>query len=359
MRNNGIKMIKTNNRLELIDEYKPSKRTVGGDVKKLDWNECNLPYDEKYTDILSSSLSNINYSEYPNINNENLINKLSLYCGVESKNVQTFNGSDSALHYIFATFLNTDTRVLIYYPNYSQIETYIKLYSDNVNHSAIYSPFGPHEYNFYDIIHNDVVYISNPNNPTGHCLDVRVIERLLTIHPEKLFIVDEAYYEFSKKSCSKLVKTYGNLIVTRTFSKAFSLASIRLGYICANEELINSINKIRNSKEVNSFAQKLGEVALDNINYVEDRVDIIIKNRNRFEKILENNNIDFIKSDANFILIRVDDSKRIIEELSDKNILVRDRSMFSGLHNTIRITIGEWEDMETIIKTILNKNEYK
>ena len=352
-------MIKKNNRLELIDEYKPSKRTVGCNVKKLDWNECNLPYDEVYIEILSSSLLNINYNEYPNINNESLINKLSLYCGVESKNVQTFNGSDSALHYIFATFLNENTNVLIYYPNYTQIETYIKLYSDNVNHSTINNPFDVHEYNFYDIIQNDVVYISNPNNPTGYCLEVSVIEHLLTIHPDKLFIIDEAYYEFSKKSCSKLVNTYHNIIVTRTFSKAFSLASIRLGYICANEELINSINKIRNSKEVNSFAQKLGEVSLDNIKYIENRVNIIINNRNRFEKVLENNNIEFIKSDANFILIRVPDSKRIIEDLSNKNILVRDRSMFSGLHNTIRITIGEWEDMETIIKTILNKNNFK
>ncbi len=358
MRNNGIKMIKTNKRLELINEYKPSKRTVDGDIKKLDWNECNLPYNEEYTNILLSSLSSVNYSEYPNINNENLIKKLSLYCGVESKNVQIFNGSDSALHNIFTTFLNSETNVLIYYPNYSQIETYIKLYSDNVNHSNIYNPFGQHEYNFYDIIHNDVIYISNPNNPTGFCLDVKVIERLLTIYPNKLFIIDEAYYEFSKKSCSTLVKTHGNLIVTRTFSKAFSLASIRLGYICANEELINSINKIRNSKEVNSFAQKLGEIALDNIEYIEDRVNIIIQNRKRFEQILKNNNIEFIKSESNFILIRVLDSKRVIEDLFNQKILVRDRGMFFGLDNTIRITIGDWEDMEIIIKTILNKNEY-
>lgn len=358
MRNNGIKMIKTNKRLELIDEYKPSKRTTDGDIKKLDWNECNLPYNEEYTNILLSSLSSVNYSEYPNINNENLIKKLSLYCGVEPKNVQIFNGSDSALHNIFATFLNSNTNVLIYYPNYSQIETYIKLYSNNVNHSNIYNPFGQHEYNFYDIVHNDVIYISNPNNPTGFCLDVKVIEYLLTINPNKLFIIDEAYYEFSKKSCSKLVNTYNNLIVTRTFSKAFSLASIRLGYICANEELINSINKIRNSKEVNSFAQKLGEVALDNIEYIEDRVNIIIQNRKRFEQILKNNNIEFIKSESNFILVRVSDSKRVIEDLFNQKILVRDRGMFFGLDNTIRITIGDWEDMEIIIKTILNKNEY-
>ena len=150
-------MIKKNNRLELIDEYKPSKRTIGGNVKKLDWNECNLKYDEEFSKILFSSLSTINYSEYPNINNESLINKLSLYCGVESKNVQTFNGSDSALHYIFATFLNKDTKVLVFYPNYSQIESYISLYSNHLNFSNINNVFGEYSYNFDDINDNDVI----------------------------------------------------------------------------------------------------------------------------------------------------------------------------------------------------------
>ena len=130
-------MIKTNINLDLIEEYKPSNRIDGVDVKKLDWNECNLPYDEEYSKLLASSLTSINYSEYPNINNENLLNKISSYCGVGLDNVQTFNGSDSALHYILATFLNRDTKVLIYYPNYSQIETYVRLYSNNVNHSEI------------------------------------------------------------------------------------------------------------------------------------------------------------------------------------------------------------------------------
>lgn len=350
-------MIRTNINLDLIEEYKPSNRIGGEDIKKLDWNECNLPYDEKYSKILSSSLSSINYTEYPNINNQNLINKLSVYCGVNNNNVQIFNGSDSSLHYIFATFLNKDTSVLIYYPNYSQIETYIKLYSNNVYHSKINDLFGVHEYNFYDIIHHDIIYISNPNNPTGHCLNPEVIEKFLKKYPNKLFIIDEAYYEFSDKSCSKFVNIYKNIIVTRTFSKAFSLASIRLGYICANEDLMKSINKIRNTKEVNSFAQKLGEVALDNMNYIKDRIDVIKKNRLKMEETLTKNNIKFIKSDANFILIKVPNSKKIINELSNQKILVRDRSMFDGLENTIRVTIGEWSDMEIIIKTILEQNE--
>lgn len=352
-------MIRTNINLDLIEEYKPSNRIDGDDVKKLDWNECNLPYDEEYRKILTSSLNLINYSEYPNINNENLLNKLSSYCGVELSNVQTFNGSDSALHYILATFLNRDTKVLIYYPNYSQIETYVRLYSNHLNHSEINDLFGEHRYNFYDIIHNDVIYISNPNNPTGFCLNQGIIEGLLKKYPNKLFIVDEAYYEFSNKSCSTLVKVYENLIVIRTFSKAFSLASIRLGYICTSGKLMESINKIRNTKEVNSFAQKLGEVAIDNFNYIQKRIDIIKSNREKLEKMLIEHKIDFIKSEANFILIRVSDSKRIIKELSNLKILVRDRGMFKGLENTIRVTIGEWCDMKIIINTILKQNEYR
>ena len=352
-------MIRTNINLDLIEEYKPSNRIDGVDVKKLDWNECNLPYDEEYSKLLASSLTSINYSEYPNINNENLLNKISFYCGVGLDNVQTFNGSDSSLHYILAAFLNKDTKMLIYYPNYTQIETYVRLYSNNINYSQIDDLFGKHEYNFYDIAHNDIIYISNPNNPTGFCLQPKIIENLIVRYPNKLFIIDEAYYEFSNKSCSKLVNEHKNIIVTRTFSKAFSLASIRLGYICSSKELMGPINKIRNSKEVNSFAQRLGEVAMDNFGYIQKRIDIINNNREKLQRELIKHKIDFIKSEANFILIKVLDSEKIIKELFNLKILVRDRSMFRGLENTIRVTIGEWCDMEIIINTILKQNEYR
>jgi histidinol-phosphate aminotransferase len=347
-------MIKTNKRLNLIDEYKPSNRTFDSFVKKLDWNECNLPLEKEFEELLIYSISKINLTEYPNINNETLLNKLSEYCNIDSNKIQIFNGSDSALHYIFASFLNFDSKVLIFYPNYNQIETYIKLYSDNIKYSKILEPFTKHKYNFEDIIDCDLIYISNPNNPTGYCLEPTTIESLLKKYPNKLFIVDEAYFEFSKKTCVPLVKNYENIIVTRTFSKAFSLASIRLGYICASENLIKPINKIRNTKEVNSFAQKLAEVALENINIINLRTEVIKNNRIRFEQILKDNNIEFIKSDSNFILIKVKDSERIINDLLIQKILVRDRSMFSGFENTIRITVGEWDDMEKIINTILD-----
>jgi histidinol-phosphate aminotransferase len=357
MCNNRDKIIETNVKLNLINEYNPSKRMFGGDIKKLDWNECNLPVDENFHKILLSSLTNINFTEYPNIHNCELLEKLSKYCKVGEENIQTFNGSDSALHYIFASFLNENTKVLIYHPNYSQIETYIKLYSNSLNYSEIIDPFGTHEYNFYEIEDYDVIYLSNPNNPTGVCIEPKLIEDLLIKYSNKLFIIDEAYYEFSKKSCVYLTQNYSNIIVTRTFSKAFSLASIRLGYICANKTLINSINKIRNTKEVNSFAQILGLTSLNNIEYIDDRVNLTIENREKFKEILKENNINYIDSQSNFVLIKIDNSKSIIDKLHKQNILVRDRSMFTGLENTIRITIGEWSDMEKIIKILINKDE--
>lgn len=357
MRDNRNQMIKTNIKLDSISEYKPSKRVFGGEVKKLDWNECNLSFDENFYKKLFESLFTINFTEYPNIHNDELLKSLSEYCQVDKKNIQTFNGSDSALHYIFASFLNENTKVLVYYPNYNQIETYIKLYSNYLSYSNIITPFESHTYNFSEVENYDVIYLSNPNNPTGVCIEPTIIEEVVKNNPNKLFIIDEAYYEFSKKSCTILVSKYKNIIITRTFSKAFSLASIRLGYICADESLINQINKIRNTKEVSSFAQILGLTALKNIGYINDRVSLTIKNREKFQTVLEENNIEYIKSDSNFVLIKINNSKSIVDKLYNNNILVRDRSMFEGLENTIRVTIGDWDDMEKIIKIILNKNE--
>jgi alanine-synthesizing transaminase len=197
------------------------------------------------------------------------------------------------------------------------------------------------------------IVVINPNNPTGKIIEPEVIKELLKLHPNKLFIIDEAYYEFSEKTCVGLTNDYDNIIVTRTFSKAFSLASIRLGYICTNETNIDQINKIRNTKEVNSFAQILGTTALNNVQYIKERVNQVNKNKELFVNELKKLNIEFIESMSNFVLIRVKDSSFLINRLMEKNILIRDRSNFIGLENCVRITIGEMDDMMMIIKTQL------
>lgn len=345
-------MIKYNKRLDLIDEYLPSNRLYDSNIKKLDWNECNLPFSKKLSKIINKSLSKIRYSEYPNINNEFLNDNLSKHCKLPKSNIQTFNGSDSALQYIFTAYLNTTSRVLIFYPNYNQIEVFIKLMTDNINYSYIKNIFSDYQYDFSEIENNDLIYISNPNNPTGILISPEVIENLLIKYPNKLFIIDEAYCEFSNNSVIKFVNKYQNIIITRTFSKALSLASIRLGYICADESIIKIINKIRNTKEVNSFAQTIAVDLLMNYKHIEKRINKINSNKFKFINQLKLMNVKYVESEANFVLIKVNDSKKIINKLLDNEILVRDRNMFHGLENSIRITIGEWSDMKIILKIL-------
>lgn len=345
-------MITVNRNLKNVSYYTPSIRSESADVVKLDWNECNLKFDENYLTILKNSLMDVNFSEYPKICNTQLIDRLSEYCGVAPQNVQIFNGSDSALHYIFACFLNPDSKVLVYTPNYTQIESYINLYSDNLNYSKITDIFDKHMYIFNNIDDNDIIYISNPNNPTGYLLDPNIIESLLQRYPDKLFVIDEAYYEFAQESCCPYTIAYDNIIVCRTFSKAFSLASIRLGYVCAHPSILSEVNKIRNSKEVNSFAQTLAITALSNIQYVQNRVHNILENREFFISGLKDMNIEHVDSSANFVLVRVPNCTQLIKNLESKNILIRDRSMLDNLKDCARITIGEMSDMQIILEEI-------
>jgi histidinol-phosphate aminotransferase len=154
-----------------------------------------------------------------------------------------------------------------------------------------------------------------------------------------------------------LVKNFKNLIVTRTFSKGFGLASIRFGYVCADEGNIALINKIKNQKEVSSFAQRLAVVALENIDSVNKRIDKINQNKKMFCELLKKSKITFRESEANFILIRTKNHDDVLRELLNKNILVRDRSYLNNLEGCIRVTIGEKEDMIQVLKTLEKNNE--
>jgi histidinol-phosphate aminotransferase len=345
-------MVRTNDNILNIKEYVPSERVYNPNFKKLDWNECNIPINSKYLEILQNSIKNINLTEYPNVNNQFLIKKISLYCGVDSSNIQIFNGSDSALTYIFATFLNLDSRVLIFHPNYNQIESFIRLYTKYLSFSKIENIFSSHDYNLNDVKNCNVIYFSNPNNPTGYYLSNQIIEQLISNYPQKLFVVDEAYFEFARQTAIELIKKYDNLIIIRTFSKAFSMASIRLGYICAQESIISIINKIRNIKEVNSFAQVLAETALDNIDFIKERINVITFNREFFKKRLKSLSIPYTQSQANFLLIKMKNSLKFINECLNNHILVRDRNSIKGLENCVRITVGEIEDIKKILNII-------
>jgi histidinol-phosphate aminotransferase len=168
-----------------------------------------------------------------------------------------------------------------------------------------------------------------------------------------MFFIDEAYYEFSGSTVVNLISNYSNLIIFRTFSKAFGLAGIRLGYIISNKYNIEVINKIRNGKEVSSIAQLAASCILENYGLVKQRVNELIITRNLFFDKLNNlSNYEVFPSSANFLLLRHVKSKEIIFALNQCKILVRDRSSMHLLDNCFRITIGTKDEMERVLNVL-------
>lgn len=330
-----------NTNLNLVTPYQISDRVFNDDMIYLDWNES--PYKPEPVIEYFKKTPFIDYNLYPDPTNIKLKIELSRYTNVDLKYIETFNGSDSALDYIFRVLLNVGDKVLIPKPNYTQINQSILSLGSVIHYCDIDNISKELKENKID-----VVYLSNPNNPIGY---VRNILPLIESFPNVYFIVDEAYHEF-EPNYSVFQKAYllNNLVVTRTFSKALSLASLRLGYITSNDNFLDKIRRIKNFKEVNKLAELAGVITLKNIDWYFNMVKKINESKLRF--INEISHIKSYDSHANFVLIEHTKIHDIINSCKHENILIRDRS--SLVTNTARITIGDDESMNKLIK-IINK----
>ena len=262
-----------------------------------------------------------------------------------------YNGSDDALKDIITVFVDRDTDVLSYQPSYTQVNTFITTNTENYMKVNIKNPLDEHEYDFDYCKVADVVYLVNPNNPTGKLLPVDEIENLVTSYPNTLFIVDEAYYEFAKQSACHLVVSHKNLIVTRTFSKAFGLASVRLGYCMGHPDTLSHLRKIRNGKAVNALAQLCGVAALDDLDYLDSRIDEMNDAKKFFVDNLPHGYYA-VDSQTNFVLLKTPDSKELLNKMKNNKILIRDRSSFDNLENCVRITIGSKKQIIRVLDVI-------
>jgi histidinol-phosphate aminotransferase len=324
--------------LEKVTPYSVSERITSPDMVYLDWNESSyLP------DIVSSKLQEkLNeLNQYPDPNNTLLKSELSHYTNIDKEFIEAFNGSDSALDYTFRTLLNSKDKVLVPFPNYTQINQTIQSLGAYVAYCDITS--------LEEAIENhkpQMVYLSNPNNPTGYVYDIRsLVKKYTNIY----FVVDEAYYEFyTDYTVFDLAYKVSNLVVTRTFSKGLGLAGVRLGYLTTNSYIMNKIRTIKNFKEVSRLAEAAGVAALQNIESIKNDIQQINKTKKKF--ISELKGVRTYDSYANFVLIEHPRVKDIIDDLKQNNILVRDRSKF--INNTIRITIGKPDVMGAVAKII-------
>ena len=342
----GIKFRQSINNLQTYNVG--GRSDLSSDWECFDWNESEFPPTNKVFEVMKSFYR---YERYPDITAKLLKSKLSDYVSLPVDFIEVYNGSDDALKDIITVFVDRETHVLSYQPSYTQVNTFITTNTENYMKVNIKNPLGEHEYDFDYCKVANVVYLVNPNNPTGKLLAVEEIEKLLKTYPDTLFIVDEAYYEFAKQSCNHLVISHKNLIVTRTFSKAFGLASVRLGYCMAHPDTLLHLRKIRNGKAVNSLAQLCGVAALDDLDYLDSRIDEMNDAKKFFVDNLPHEYYA-VDSQTNFVLLKTPDSKKLLNKMKDNKILIRDRSSFDNLENCVRITIGSKKQIIRVLDVI-------
>jgi len=342
----GIKFRQSINNLQTYNVG--GRSDLSSDWECFDWNESEFPPTNKVFEVMKSFYR---YERYPDITAKLLKSKLSDYVSLPVDFIEVYNGSDDALKDIITVFVDRETHVLSYQPSYTQVNTFITTNTENYMKVNIKNPLGEHEYDFDYCKVANVVYLVNPNNPTGKLLAVDEIEKLLKTYPDTLFIVDEAYYEFAKQSCSHLVVSHKNLIVTRTFSKAFGLASVRLGYCMAHPDTLLHLRKIRNGKAVNALGQLCGIAALDDLDYLDSRIDEMNDAKKFFVDNLPHEYYA-VDSQTNFVLLKTPDSKKLLNKMKDNKILIRDRSSFDNLENCVRITIGSKKQIIRVLDVI-------
>jgi histidinol-phosphate aminotransferase len=199
-----------------------------------------------------------------------------------------------------------------------------------------------------------VLFLCSPNNPTGNSFSNEAVEVLLNAFPG-VVVIDEAYIDFSsQKSWLDRLNEFPNLIITQTLSKAYGMAGIRLGICYASPEIIAVLNKIKPPYNVNELTQQRAVKRVLNQNKVQHEIEILLEERKKL--LIKLKSISFIEkiypTDANFVLIKVDNAVKRYHELLEKGIVIRNRTTQPLCENSLRLTIGTRNENKFLIKTL-------
>ncbi len=195
-----------------------------------------------------------------------------------------------------------------------------------------------------DLGEGDMVFIPNPNNPTGHIFKDEEILRLL--NSPAIVVVDEAYFEFSWNTAVQLLKEYENLVILRTFSKAFAFAGQRFGYIIANPSMMERIEKVRDEYNMSSFIMKLAVEILKNREVFLGKIKEIEMERKRLEEELKKIGIEVFPSQTNFLYFKIKNAPEVQKRLAERKVYVR------ALWGGIRVTIGKREENDMFLAAL-------
>lgn len=332
-----------------IEPYVPGEQPKDKKYIKLNTNENPYPPTKKASEAICNSLDKLNL--YPEPTTENLREELANYYSLNKDQVFVGNGSDEVLAFSFMAYFNPGDTILFPDITYSFYPVYAGLFKLNKELVRVNDDFSLDSELFKK--ENDGIIFPNPNAPTGKLMNLSEIEEILKSNTENVVIVDEAYIDFGGDSAVSLIDKYPNLLVTQTLSKSRSLAGLRVGFAFGQEELIDGLNRIKNSINSYTIDTLAMNGALESIkdeDYFKETTEKIINTRERVSKELKSLGFKVIESKANFVFIEheSEEAGELFKKLKEEGILVRYFNM-DRIDNYLRVSIGTDEEMEKFL----------
>ena len=317
---------------------------------KLDANEKPVNLPPTVAAVLSERLSRLQLNRYPEIVAHSLRNKLADSIGGKVSQVQIGNGSSELLQAACYVFGGTGRKIVYPEPSFSMYPVYIRLADSQPVAVQLESDYSLSLEKYYELAKAaDLAILCNPNNPTGNVMPIESISWLAGKLACPL-LVDEAYFEFHKATAVDLIKKYNNLIVVRTFSKAYGLAGARAGYMFASEEISSAVGKVLLPYHVNALSLTAAETILDYQNEFTRDINTIIDERERLAAALSRiSEIKIFPSQTNFLLVKMEESSQLVALLAAAGIGIRDFSRSPGLNGCLRITVGTLAENDLVI----------
>ncbi len=296
-------------------------------------------------------------NRYPDPQQRNLKSLIAAQRAISESELLLGNGSDEVLDLIFRAFCVPGHDEIITVPPTYGMYKVLAGTNDIVNKEILLN--ADFQLDTEGILaavneRTKLIFICSPNNPTGNIVNDQDIIKILESF-DGLVILDEAYIDFAtRESWTKQLASFPNLVITQTLSKAYGLAGIRLGLCIASDEIITVLNKIKPPYNVNALTQDRAYKRLEQLDTITEEIKTLLKNRAALADVLKE--VPFVvaifPSDANFILVRVDDANKRYKQLIELGIVVRNRSTQARCENTLRFTVGTTEENTQLIHAL-------
>ena len=328
--------------------YSPPTGGRSGKLR-LDFNENTVGCSPKVVEFLKTRINEEHLAVYPEYAEAK--RELAAHFCVAENGMLLTNGTDEAIQLLINTFVNDDDEVIILKPSYAMYKFYAELAAAKVR--EVNYRDGSLEFPLEELIgaiHSGTraVLIANPNNPTGTAVGLDGIERILKEARDAIILIDEAYFEFFGSTALRFIAEYSNLFVSRTFSKAYGMASMRLGCLFSNATNIAAVHKAQSPYSVNMLAAVAAGVAIRDTEYISNYVGEVLAARDLLYAELRKLRIPFYSSEGNFVLVRFGErAAEVCQKLRANGTLVRDRSY--ELPGCVRVTVGTREQTQQFL----------